>query len=481
MTIRRSIAWTFSEQTFQFGLQFAASVIIARLLTPDEMGVFVLAMSAAAVLTSLRTFGVGNYLMREAELDLSKIRSAFGVMLGFSWALGLLLILGRDWVGALYDRPGIAEVLTILALSFFVAPFGAPATALLTREMRFKTLHNIGLAAGACGTLLGVYLAFVGFSYMALAWGTLLTTVMYALLPMFIMPRYALIRPSLVHWREIMSFGGLLSLSQLVGAANAQGTKFILGIFTGPAVVGQFHRATQVPNLYRQGVSGPVGRVLIPAWMKSIREGGSIAAGVEKLIALNTVLVWPVFLALGLIAVSFITLVFGENWRPAGEIFAWILLAQAVISAAPPAEQVLVPHGMVARLLKLRCLTAGFSLSTAAFGATLGLEAFAISRVLVAGFLVAMTFLAIRGFIDFGIRRYGMIYLRSALVAVIAAIPAAIYRFAGQDAMDLMDLLIVIFSCAALWIIGAAATRHFVWLEGVTVLRRFWETKRLSP
>ena len=481
MSIRRSIAWTSSEQTFQFGLQFASSVIIARLLTPDEMGIFVLALSAATILTSLRTFGVGNYLIREARLDLSKIRSAFGVMLAFSWALGLLLILGRAWIAALYDRPEIAEVLTILALSFFVAPFGAPATALLTREMRFRTLHNIGLVAGACGTLLGVSLAFAGFSYMALAWGMLLTTILYALLPMAIMPRYALIWPSLAHWREITSFGGLLSLSQLIGGVNAQGTKFILGFFAGPALVGQFHRASQVPNLYRKGIFGPIGRVLIPAWVKNIREGGSIAAGVEKLIALNTVLIWPVFLALSLIAVPFITLVFGENWRPAGEIFAWILLGQAIISIVPQAEQVLIPHGLVARLLKLRSLSAVVSLSSAAVGASISLEAFAISRALAATFTVAITFLAIRGLIEFGLRRYGMIYLRSAIVAVIAAIPAGVHRFGAREPMDLLDLLIVIVSCAALWIIGAAATRHFVWLEGVAVLRRVWAAKSLSP
>ena len=116
MSIRRSIAWTFSEQTFQFGLQFASSVIIARLLTPDEMGIFILALAVATILTSLRTFGVNNYLMREAELDQQKIRSAFGMMLVISWTLGLLLFLGRHGFAALYGRSGMADVIAILSI-----------------------------------------------------------------------------------------------------------------------------------------------------------------------------------------------------------------------------------------------------------------------------------------------------------------------------------------------------------------------------
>ncbi|NIA68517.1 oligosaccharide flippase family protein [Pelagibius litoralis] len=480
MTIRKSIAWTFSEQTFQYGLQFAASVIIARLLTPDEMGIFVLAMSAAAVLTSLRTFGVGNYLLREADLNSDKIRSAFGVMLVISWTLGLMLFLGRHWIAALYERPGIAEVMTLLSINFIIAPFGAPAAALLTREMRFQALHNMGLAASIGGALVSVSLAYAGFSYMALAWGMLLSSTLSAVLPMLVLPRHALMLPSFVYWRDITKFGGLLSLATLIGTMNAQGTKFILGGFTGPALVAQFTRATQVPALYRQGIFGPVGRVLTPAWMKRIRDGQSIGPGVEKLVALNTVLVWPVFLALSLIAVPFITLVFGQNWRPAGEIFAWILLAQGLVATLPQPEQILVPHGKVGRVLGVRSLTAAFSLSTAAYSASLGLEAFAISRVLAAGFFIVVTFLAIKGSIDFRPLRFGAIYLRSALVAAIVSVPAAVYHFRDQDTMSLLELLIVIGSSALLWVVGAAATRHLVWLEGMAVWRRFWGEKRLS-
>src|SRR3546814_9476810 len=87
---------------------------------------------------------VGNYLIREPDLNIMKIRSAFGVMLLISWALGLVLFLSRHAIADLYGRPSIAEVMSLLALSFVVAPFGEPASALLTRQMRFRSLHNIG-------------------------------------------------------------------------------------------------------------------------------------------------------------------------------------------------------------------------------------------------------------------------------------------------------------------------------------------------
>src|SRR3546814_173926 len=115
LTIRTSFAWAFSEQTLQQLVQLAAAVIIARLLTPEEMGIFALAYAASAVLTALRSFGVGNYLIREPDLDIVKVRSAFGVMLLISWALGLVLFLGRHAIADLYGRPSFAEVMRRLA------------------------------------------------------------------------------------------------------------------------------------------------------------------------------------------------------------------------------------------------------------------------------------------------------------------------------------------------------------------------------
>src|SRR3546814_78200 len=217
---------------------------------------------------------VGNYLSLEPDLDIVKVRSAFGVMLLISWALGLVLFLGRHAIADLYGRPSIAEVMSLLALSFVIAPFGEPASALLTRQMRFCSLHNIGLTSTLVGTSVSISLAYLGHSYMALAWGLLTTSTLQTLLAMLANPRYALLRPSFAHGREITRFGGLLSLTSLIGAANAEGVRFILGGFAGPANLAQFGRAAQVPNVFRQGLFLPIARVLTPAWSSDIRKIG---------------------------------------------------------------------------------------------------------------------------------------------------------------------------------------------------------------
>ncbi|MGD1876744.1 MAG: oligosaccharide flippase family protein [Kiloniellaceae bacterium] len=480
MSIRTSVAWTFSEQFLQYGIQLAASVIIARLLTPDEMGVFALAMSASAILTSLRTFGIGNYLIREPELTLDKIRSAFGVMLVISWSLGLALFLLRDLIAGIYERPDIADVISLISLNFFVAPFGAPAFSMLTREMRFQALHNIGLATSATGSFVSVALAYSGASYMALAWGLLTTSFLHAICCMAIMPRYALLWPSFVHWRKITHFGGLLAVSSLFGTVNSEGITFFLGVFINPAAVAQFNRAVQVPSLLRQGIFGPISRVLTPAWSKDVRDGRSIGPAAEKLTALNTAIVWPPFLALSLISVPFIVLVFGPNWQPAGEIFPWVLLSNAVLAMLPQPEQVLVPHGQVGRVFTVRSVGVLISLALTAYAAPLGLNAFAISRVVISVIFLTLIFFAVKSVIEFKLGTYVKLYLRSAVIAVVASIPAAVFHFTGRESMTLPELLLIVASCAVLWLLGIALTRHFIWQEVLSLGRHLLDRLKQS-
>ncbi|MGE0486789.1 MAG: oligosaccharide flippase family protein [Gammaproteobacteria bacterium] len=454
MSIRSAVAWTFSEQMLRYVVRLGASVVIARLLTPGEMGVFALAVSASVLLESLRLFGVGSYLIREPDLDDGRIRSALGLMMALSWPLGALLWLGRDAVAAVYAEPGIGDVLAILAVEYFVAPFAIVPTALLSRDMRFRTLHHIGLASATTSAAVSVGLAWLGMSYLALAWGNLALTAGGVLFAALFNPRGIYLLPSSRHWREVGHFGGLLSLTSIVSTVNSEGTKLILGGVLSPAQVGLYERAVQLPDLFRRSVFAPLGRVIVPAWSSDLREKRSIDQSALTLVAVSTAVVWPVFLALGLIAEPFIVLVFGANWRVAGQVMPVLLLAQSLFVALPQPEQVLIPHGRVRTLLGVRTAAAAFSLATAVYGAWHGLEGFVVARLGAALFLTCLVYFSVRAPLGFAWRRYAGVYLRSAVVATIAAAPAAIQARLSPDRIELVGVAVLAVSCGAAWLVA---------------------------
>ena len=141
-SVRKSLLTSFAEKYTVAAIEVPTSLVIARLLTPEEIGVF----SVAAVLVSLahmlRDFGVGQYIIQEKELTPDRFRTAFGFTLLFAWAIAGLLILISLPVAMYYHEPGIRDVIIVLALNFFLLPFSSVVLASLRREMNFTAIYR---------------------------------------------------------------------------------------------------------------------------------------------------------------------------------------------------------------------------------------------------------------------------------------------------------------------------------------------------
>lgn len=460
MTIRTSLAWTFCEQFGQRVLQFAGSVAIARLLTPDEVGVFALAMAVNALISSLREFGIGSYLIREPELSDDKIRTAFGMWLLVAWALAVVVFAIRHWVAGLYDTPGMADVLLVLCLTFILLPFGQPAQSLLTREMRFDLLNHVGLATAAVRVGITVSLAALGWSYMALAWGMVLGTLLRSILLIALRPDHLRLRPGLRCWRQVVSFGGWLTGAQVAGTVTVEGQKFVLGGFLNPAAVALFERAVQLPSMARETLFAPVGRVLFPALSRDIREGRRIGGKIETLVAATTVIIWPAFLVLALLAEPLVVFVFGENWRVAGKILPYLLVSQGILALLPQPEQILMPYGRARRIFVLRAFTVVNGLTFTVIGAMHSLMMFAMLRPLATILTVTVFWLAVRRLMDVTPGRLLRQYARAAVVAGVAAAPAGVAVWLYGAEVPVAQMIYAAGLAPPLWLGAVLVVKH---------------------
>lgn len=479
LSTRKSLAWSFSQEFGQTALRFVGSIIIARLLTPDEVGVFALAMAAHMLISSLQNFGMGSYLIREHHLTDDKIRTTFGMWLVISWTIGLALMLARNPIAELYSTPGIAEVLVLVACTFFIAPIGQPAQALLRRAMRFDILHHIELTSAMAGLITSIALAAYGFSYMALAWGMIAGTALRALLLISVHPDHLKLRPAFTHWREVLNFGGWLSGASITGTIAADGVKLVIGGLINPGAVALFERAGQIPKIARKSLFVPLGRVLLPAFAKDIREGRSIGPSVEKLVAASTVIIWPAFLTTAIVAEPIILLLFGENWRVAGEILPFLLASAALLPLLPQPEPILTPHGKVRRLFALRSFQAVSSLTFAAIGAAHSLEMFAVLRIPAAALFVSAIFLATRPYLGVNLPALIPHYLRATAIALVCAVPAVAAHFIHGGNIPIPTMLGVCAAAPIIWLLAVYISRPPIYSEieliaakGASLLRK---------
>lgn len=472
MSTKKSLKWSFATEAGQFLLQFAASVIIARLLTPDELGVFALAMAANALLYILRDFGIGAYLIREQEVTHEKVRTAFGMWILLSWPAGFGMLLSRDYIAAAVGSPDSSGVIALLAITFFITPFGQPIHSILARNMRFDVIHHVSLVSTFIGTALSIMLAYAGFSYMAMAWGVLVTSITRIIHLYIYQPEHLRLRPSLMHWREVLQFGGYLTGASIASTASSEGTKFILGNLLGPASVALVDKASQMPNMLRQGLLNPVARVLVPALSQQIRDGQKVDDTVERLLQYFNCLLWPAFLALSLVSTPLVVFIFGENWRQAGELLPYFILSQAIPLALPHAYHLLQPFGAVKRIFIMSVITASTGLALAIYGALNGIELFSRLLVLQAIITTIVNYACIRDYWKPPLRilRY---HAHSLVISVFSCIPLYCFLYFSTTEPSGFNSIAALLAFPPSWLLSVYITKHPLSKEINSLFRKY--------
>ena len=172
--IRRSLFYAFADKAAGLVLALLTMAIVSRLMTPAEVGLFMVASSLVIMVETFRDFGVGAFLIQEAELTPEIIRSAVTVTTLLSLALGGLIYAGAGLAGAVYGNADLTQLIQIASLGFLAAPISNPLLALLRRDMRFGAVAGISFSMALVNSATTILLAAAGYGAYSFVWGSVM-------------------------------------------------------------------------------------------------------------------------------------------------------------------------------------------------------------------------------------------------------------------------------------------------------------------
>ena len=159
MSTRRSLFFSFLDRYASLAISVLSSMVIARLLTPAELGVFSVTMVLLMFVSVVRDMGSGQYLVQEKELTTERIRAVWALQLGLGVALACLVLLASYPIALFYNEPRMRNIMLVVALNYAVNPFGSLTYAWLMREMRFESVALMRFSSGLSGALVSTWLA----------------------------------------------------------------------------------------------------------------------------------------------------------------------------------------------------------------------------------------------------------------------------------------------------------------------------------
>ena len=313
-SLRRALLITFASNNGATAVNFGVSIVLARLLSPHEIGVFSITMVLISIAHIFRDFGVVSYLLREKELTPEKIRAASGVLLFSSWGIALLLYLISPATAIYFNEAGVEPVMQVLALGFVFIPVGAVTYALMTREYRAREQANIMVAGTSAYAFSAILLAYLDFGYMSMAWANLINIIVTGLASSPYRPAYAPWLPSLKGWRKVMHFGAGSVLSNTVSAINNAFSDLFLGKVSNAHNVALFSRANGTANIFMQVAGATVNYAALTHLAQSFHSQGHMTPQLSKASAYLSVLAWPALGVTALFAQPLIIFLYGNQW-----------------------------------------------------------------------------------------------------------------------------------------------------------------------
>jgi PST family polysaccharide transporter len=327
---RRGVAWSFLREGVTEVLLFPASMVMARLLTPEEFGVSAAALFFIQLAARLGDMGFNAALVRSKLVTEAHLSSVFVVHLCFGALACGTLVAAAPLVATFYGIPETGQIIRVASVTFLITPLGAVPGALLTRHMRFREtslvdwFHCVAFAATSVG------LAWMGFSFWSLVYGRMASMAVKVAARVY----YARWRPSLKFeghaLRDVVSFGLGMHTRRLLEYAAGNLDNLMIGKLMGMTALGLYDKAFSTVDrfLTRLNTGGPA--VMFRVFSIIHEDPARFQRGYARAILSASLLGVPFFAVLIATAPQLIVVLFGPAWTEAAPAFQ-LLCAAAML------------------------------------------------------------------------------------------------------------------------------------------------------
>lgn len=305
------------------GIGLLSTLILARLLAPEDFGVVAMTVASMQILTILFTeSGLRLALIRHPDPQPSHYDTAWTLGLLCSFLVGGLIFAVAPLVADFYDEPLVAELMRLLALVPLIHGLESIRVVDLQKRLRFAADFRFNVAVKLSGFVVTVGLALWLQDYRALVWGMVGGAVARAAVS-YVMAPY-LPRPTLVHTRALFGFSIWVLISHLGEHTADLADRLIAGRLFGAQTVGFYHVASELAVAPARELTVSVGRALRPVYARLLDDPGELGRQYAGALGVIAGISLPATFGLALVADDAVPLVLGEKWQASAPLIAWL-------------------------------------------------------------------------------------------------------------------------------------------------------------
>lgn len=335
----RSIGWTIGRQVSDQLFSFLVFVVLARLLSKEAVGIFAMAFVFAEIGRIIATGGLMQIIARAPVADARLKDTIFWSNMALAIIYVALVWVSAPWIAAWVEQPGLIAPLRALAFALPINALGATHMALRLREFGHKTIALRSLLAGIIGGGAAVAAAFAGAGVWALVIQRCLTEAVGAVLAW---TSYRWVPGRAFDWQQArhnLSFGGNLTIAQLIFLMIVRVQDLLIGANLGAAAVGTYRVAWRSNEIFANGAIQPFSSVGLQTYSRLQDNPGELRRAYQAMLGTCAALSFPALVGFGVLSPEIVPLVFGPKWVEAGrlgQVFAFMAVPYTLNYFASP-------------------------------------------------------------------------------------------------------------------------------------------------
>ena len=313
-TVISNMMWRFAERCGAQGVSFVVSIILARLLLPEEYGVVSLITIFTTILNLFIDSGFKNALIQKRDADQTDFSTVFYFNIFMGMVLYFLMFFAAPAISAFYGRNDMVPYIRVMSLTLVMGGVNGVQTAIVSRRMEFKRFFYATLGGTVFSAVIGIEMVYSGMGVWALIAQRLVNQAINTVILWFTV-RW---RPSLVFSLErlgpMFRYGSRLLGSAFLDSLNSNLASLVIGKVYQTDTLAYYDKGRRIPNLVVSNLQASVQSVLFPVVAERQGEKEQVGIILRRSFTTAAYGIFPCMVGLAVCAETIIRLLYTEKW-----------------------------------------------------------------------------------------------------------------------------------------------------------------------
>lgn len=369
----KGTAWSAIDNVTQMGVSFLVSIVLARLLSPDDYGLIGIINIFTVVCTAIINGGFSSALIRKKDISDDDYNTSFIVNLGLSLVLYALIFIASPLIADFFGREELVNLTRVSSFTMIIGALAIVQQTRLTKRIDFKTQTKITLMASVSSGVIGITMALLDFGVWALVAQMLTAQVLRTVLLWIYNHWIPSLRFNKQSFHDLFGFGWKMMVSAILDSIWTQLYQVVVGKFYNASTLGQYTRAKQFSQMFSSNLSTVIQRVTYPVLSEIQDDKERMIAAYRRVIKTTMFITFTLMFALGAVSEPLLYCLIGEKWHEAATYLPLICFVGAFYPLHAINLNMLMVQGRSDLFLKLEIVKKIIGIAPLIVGACLGI------------------------------------------------------------------------------------------------------------